>query len=60
MIVIVAKTFRMGGITYKPEDRLSVKRDKAQQLAELGLIKSVIKPVTDKMIRSANMKKEEN
>jgi len=60
MIVIVEKPFRMAGKDLKPGDRIYVKKDKAMVLVRQGLIKGILMPVYDKMIRNPNMKKEES
>lgn len=50
-IVTAIKKFRLEGKEYKPGDKLKVSYVKANDLAYLGLIKSILRPIFDKMIR---------
>ncbi len=56
-IVTAIKNFRLEGKDYKPGDKLKVTYTKANDLAFLGLIKSILRPIFDKMIRSPERSK---
>jgi len=58
MVVVTAKIeFIIGRVRYKPGDKLTVTKEKAQELANQGFIKSLIKPIIDKMIRESKGRK---
>lgn len=58
MIIVTAKIeFSIGGSKYKPGDKLTVEKEKAQDLADKGFIKSLLKPIIDKMIREPKGRK---
>lgn len=58
MVTVTAKIeFTIGGIRYKPGDKLTVTKEKAQDLANQGFIKSLIKPIIDKMIKEPKGRK---
>lgn len=49
--------FYLQGSQYLPGDKIKVTREQANRLAKLGYIKSIIKPVVDKMIKNPTRRK---
>jgi len=58
MVTVTAKIeFIIGRVRYKPGDKLTVTKEQAQNLANQGFIKSIVKPIIDKMIKEPKGRK---
>lgn len=58
MVTVTAKIeFFMSRKRYVPGEKFSVTTENAQRLANAGYIKSILKPVVDKMIREPKKEK---
>ena len=58
MVIVTAKVvFFIDRVKRFPGDKITVTKEKAQELADRGFVKSMNKPIIDKMIREPKKEK---
>lgn len=58
MVTVTVKVmFFIDRKKYFPNDKITVTKEKAQELADRGFVKSITRPIIDKMIREPKKEK---